>query len=195
METTKMNTGKARFSYLYATEPQAPMKGNDKGKYSVQLLIPKTDTTTVKLLNSCMKAAVVNDRETDNKLKGVKSPKLPLHDGDGEKPNGGEYDDICHGHYVLSASSYNKPGLVDINNDLLPEPSEWYSGIYGRANINFYAYNTNGNKGIACGLNHLQKISDGESLSGAGSATSAFDDEYRDPDSAIEGDFDPMSMV
>ncbi len=46
--------------------------------------------------------------------------------------------------------------------------------MYGRASINFYAFNSNGNKGIACGLNNLQKIRDGEPLGGKASAASDF---------------------
>lgn len=181
MLTTKMNTGKCRFSYLNAVTPRANEGGIEK--YSVQLLVPKTDTVTVKKIKDAMAAAHANDKEGKNLLKGVATPKNPLHDGDGEKPNGGFYEDCCKGHWVMNASSASKPGLVDINSDILPDPNEWYSGIYGRAAINFYAYNTSGNKGIACGLNHLQKLTDGEPLGGGvGNPTTAFDDDYQDDD-------------
>lgn len=52
--------------------------------------------------------------------------------------------------------------------------SEIYSGVYGRVSISFYAFNSNGNKGIACGLNNLQKIKDGEPLGGHTSAEADF---------------------
>lgn len=180
MKDTKVTTGKVRASYLTVITPKA----NDSGaaKYSVALLIPKTDTETVRKIKEGIKNAIENDRSDKNHLKGVSNPKHPLHDGDGEKPNGGEYGPEAKGHWVLNASSMNKPGLVDINNNLLPEPSEWYSGIYVRAAVNFYSYNRNGNKGIACGLNHLQKRADGEPLSGSGNPQAAFNDDYEDDD-------------
>jgi hypothetical protein len=172
-----MNTGIVRLSYLNVVTPRvAP--GSTDAKYSVALLIPKTDTETLKNIRAAIQAAIESDREGKNLLKGVNTPKNPLHDGDGEKPNGGAYGEEAKGHYVLNATSKTKPGLVDINRDLLLEETEWYSGIYGRANINFYAYNASGNKGIACGLNHVQKIRDGEPLGGGGSPTDAFDDGF-----------------
>lgn len=191
MKTTKMNTGICTFSYLNALKPR---KNEDSGqeKYSVQLLIPKSDKETLAKIKECIANAIANDAEGKQNLKGIKTPKTPLHDGDGEKPNGGEYDEVCRGHYVLNASSNTKPGLVgttrDIEGKLVPltDESEWYSGIQGRANINFYSYANKGNKGIACGLNHLQKTSDGTPLGGgAGNATAAFDDGFSDDDSII----------
>ena len=60
--------------------------------------------------------------------------------------------------------------------------SEVYSGVYGRASISCYAFNSNGNRGIACGLNNLQKLRDGEPLGGRASAESDFSDEDDDED-------------
>ena len=62
---------------------------------------------------------------------------------------------------------------------LVPEildSSELYSGIIGRASINFYAFNSNGNRGIACGLNNIQKLSDGTPLGGHSRAEDDFAD-------------------
>lgn len=180
-----MNTGVVRASYLNATTPRAA-QGSSDAKYSVQLLIPKTDTETVKNIRECIANAVVNDKENKNHLKGIVEPKHPLHDGDGLKPSGVPYGEECKGHWVVTASSKNKPGLVDINNDPLTDPAEWYSGIYVRANINFYSFNSNGNRGIACGLNHLQKRKDGEPLGGGGNASAAFDDGFVDEESILD---------
>jgi hypothetical protein len=186
MKSTAMNTGLCRASYLNALAPRAAQEGA-KPKYSVQLLIPKTDTETVKNIKACIAAAHAADKDGANKLKGIVTPKNPLHDGDGLKPSGEAYDATCQGHWVMSASSDNKPGLVDINGDKMEDADEWYSGIYVRANINFYAYNAAGNKGIACGLNHLQKRRDGEALAGSGSPTAAFNDGYAgDEDSVLD---------
>ena len=72
------------------------------------------------------------------------------------------------------ANSATAPGIVDADCNPILTRSEVYSGVYGRASINFYAFNSNGNKGIACGLNNLQKIRDGEPLGGKSSAASDF---------------------
>ena len=65
------------------------------------------------------------------------------------------------------------------------DTSEVYSGVYGRASITFYAFNSNGNKGIACGLNNLQKIADGEPLGGKTRA----EDDFADLDDEDDDDF------
>lgn len=185
LKTTKMNTGVCRASYLTVITPRSAPGSSDE-KYSVSLLIPKTDTDTLKKIKEAMQNAKDNDAQGKNCLRGVNNPKNPLHDGDGEKPNGGEYGPEAKGHYVLNATSKNKPGLVDKNLIILADPSEWYSGIYVRANINFFPYNSNGNKGVACGLNHLQKVRDGEPLSGGGNPIAAFDDGFADEDSVLD---------
>ena len=69
---------------------------------------------------------------------------------------------------------------MDASRQPILERSEVYSGVYGRASIHFYAFNTNGTKGIACGLNNLQKIRDGESLGGKTRAEDDFADEDDD---------------
>ena len=76
--------------------------------------------------------------------------------------------------YFVNANSTTAPGVVDANRNEILDKSEVYSGCYGRASISFYAFNANGNKGIACGLNNLQKIKDGEPLGGRASAESDF---------------------
>lgn len=184
MADTRIKTGKCRASYLTVINPKAGQDGGPP-KYSVALLIPKKDTETVKLIKSAIKAAHEADKQNKNHLKGVTNPRNPLHDGDGEKPNGGAYGPECAGHWVLNTSSTQKPGLVDKTNTRMEDAQEWYSGIFVRADINFYAYNTKGNKGIAAGLNHLKKLSDGEALSGGGNPETAFDDDYEDEDEDI----------
>ena len=99
--------------------------------------------------------------------------KNPLRDGDAERPD----DPAYAGCYFINANSPTAPGIVDANRQPILERSEVYSGVYGRASVSFYAYNSNGNKGIACSLNNLQKIKDGEHLGGKASAESDFGDD------------------
>lgn len=166
--TTKVVTGKVRFSYANVWEPRA-MEGSDRAKYSVSILIPKTDSATLSRVTEAIGTAL---KEGIAKLGGKIPPtwKSPLRDGDTERPDNPEYA----GHMFVNANSDNRPGIVDINLNPIIEREDFYSGCYGRASINFYAFNTNGNKGVACGLNNLQKLADGERLSGGSSAEEDF---------------------
>jgi hypothetical protein len=182
--STKVVTGIVRLSYANVWEPKA-IEGQE-AKYSVCLLIPKTDKKTL----SDIKAAVNEAKQAGikDKWKG-KCPqnlKTPIHDGDGDKPNGGAYGEECQGHFVVNCNSRQKPGIVDKDRNTILDQSEVYSGCYARVSINFYPYDTSGNKGIGCGLNNIQKIKDGESLSGRSRAEEDFD-RYEDNDA--EDDF------
>lgn len=155
-----------RWSYVNVFEPKPSMNGGP-AKYSVSLIIPKSDTETVDKVNAAMKAAY---DEGQAKLKGTsrtvpayESLKKPLRDGDIERPGDPDYA----GCYFINANNRKQPGIVDFNRAPIIDPSEIYSGVYGRASISFYAFNSNGNKGIACALNNLQKIRDGEPLGGS----------------------------
>lgn len=170
---TKVITGpNTRLSYANVWEPKAINGG--KLKYSVSLIIRKNDKVTVNKIKTAIQAAY---EEGQTKLKGngksippLAAIKTPLRDGDIERPDDKDYA----GCYFINASSDTAPGIVDADRQPIIERSEVYSGVYGRASINFYAFNVNGNKGIACGLNNLQKIRDGEPLGGKASAESDF---------------------
>ena len=173
---TKVITGvKTRWSYANVWEPKSINGGAPK--YSVSLIIPKSDTKTVTAVKNAIQAAY---DEGQSKLKGssksvpaLSSIKMPLRDGDLERPDDETYKDS----YFINANSATAPGIVDAARQPILERSEVYSGVYGRASINFYAFNSNGNKGIAGGLNNLQKISDGEPLGGKTRAEDDFADE------------------
>lgn len=170
---TKVITGpKTRWSYANVWEPKG-INGS-KPKYSVSLIIPKSDNETVNRVNAAIQAAYA---EGETKLKGngrsvptLSAIKTPLRDGDMERPG----DEAYKGCYFVNANSATAPGIVDASCQPILERSEVYSGIYGRASINFYAYNSNGSRGIACGLNNLQKISDGAPLGGKSRAQDDF---------------------
>lgn len=156
--TTKVITGKVRLSYLHVFKPSAA-PGSTEEKYSASIIIPKKDKETIAKINAAIKAA--QDAGKD-KLSGKGKLKLPLRDGDEEKDDDEDYA----GSYFLNATSKTKPGLVDKSLDPIMDQDDLYSGCYGRVSINFYAFNTNGNRGIACGLNNIQKLADGEPLGG-----------------------------
>lgn len=176
---TKVITGvNTRWSYVNAWEPKAINGGAPK--YSVSLIIPKSDTKTIEKIQAAIQAAY---DEGQDKLKGngksvpaLSVLKTPLRDGDAERPDDEAYADS----YFINANSGTAPGIVDADRQPILDRSEVYSGVYGRASINFYAFNSNGNKGIACGLNTLQKIKDGEPLGGKSRAEDDFDTEEDD---------------
>ena len=182
---TKVVTGpETRLSYAHVWEPQS-INGSDP-KYSVSLIIPKTDTKTVDAIKQAIKAAYA---EGLNKLKGngktapaLSAIKQPLRDGDAERPD----DEAYAGCYFINASSKTQPQIVDKQVQPILDQNEVYSGCYGRVSVNFYAFNTNGNKGVACGLGNIQKIRDGERLGGG--PTSATEDfqAYGEADNAAD---------
>jgi len=161
---TKVITGKVRFSYAHVFEPSAITEGQEK-KYSVSLIIPKSDTKTLDKIKAAIQAAL-----EEGKAKfGGKIPKTwknPLRDGDEER----EDDENYANSMFVNANSSKKPGLVDQDTNPIMDKDDFYSGCYGRASVNFYAFNVSGNQGIACGLNNLQKLEDGERLSGGGAS-------------------------
>lgn len=179
--TTQITTGKVRFSYCNLFTPRAVQEGAPE-KYSVTLLIPKTDKATIAKIKAAIEAskAAYIARNSGKKLPTFL--KTTLHDGDGERPSGGEFGEECKGCYVMTVSSKNPPVIVNADKTPLTDPQELYSGCYGRAIINFYVYDTQGNKGISAGLNGIMKLYDGEPLGGGVVTDSDWDDEWEDDD-------------
>ena len=161
-----------RWSYANVWEPKSINGGAPK--YSVSLIIPKSDTRTLSKIKAAIEAAY---KEGEAKLRGngksvpaLSAIKTPLRDGDVERPD----DEAYRNSYFVNANSPSAPGIVDADCNPILTRSEVYSGVYGRASVTFYAFNSSGNTGIACGLNNLQKIRDGAPLGGRASAESDF---------------------
>ena len=177
---TKIVTGVCRLSY--ANIWQAKSINGGAPKYSTSVLIPKSDTATVAKVKTAIQAAY---EEGAGKLKGnsktapsLASLKTPLRDGDTERPD----DEAYVGHWFLNANSNTTPGVVDASREPIYDTSEIYSGVYARVSLSFYAFNNNGNRGIACGLQNIQKVRDGESLGGKAKAEDDFDDDFKPND-------------
>ena len=172
---TKVITGKnTRLSYFHGWEPTSINGGPER--YSVSVLIPKDDKETIKAINDAVDAAI---EEGIAKFGGKKpnkaAIKFPLRDGDTERE-----DEAYAGHWFINANSKTAPQIVDKAVKPILDRDEVYSGCYARVSLNFYAFNSNGNKGIACGLGNIQKIRDGESLGGRSSAADDFSTEEDD---------------
>lgn len=171
MSATKVITGEVRLSYANVWEP-ASIQGS-KPKYSVSLIIPKYDTATIKAIEAAIDAAIdAGVGKFGGKKPNKAALKLPLRDGDTERD-----DEAYAGAYFLNANANeNKPPqIVDAQVRPILDRAEVYSGCYARVSLTFYAFNTNGNKGIAVGLGNIQKTRDGEALGGGqASAESEF---------------------
>ena len=170
----KVLTGECRLSYCNLTTPRAAQQGGEP-KYSVTLLIPKTDVATKADIDAAIQAAA---NEALSKVwNGARPPQLrvPIYDGDGVRPSGVPFGDECKGHWVMTASTKNKPQVVGIDNiNCELAPSDIYSGMYARVTIRFFGYSNSGNKGIGCGLGNVMKTRDGEALTGSASASVDF---------------------
>ena len=166
--TTKVVTGIVRLSYANVWEP-ASINGS-KPKYSVSLIIPKGDTKTIADINAAIDAAIQEGAaKFGGKIPNKAALKLPLRDGDIERD-----DEAYKGTYFVNANSTTAPEVVDRSLQRILDRNEVYSGCYARVSINFYAFNSNGNRGIACGLGNIQKVRDGEPLGGKTSAADDF---------------------
>lgn len=165
---TKVITGiNTRLSYFHGWEPASINGGAER--YSTAVLIPKDDKVTIDAINAAVDAAIEEGiAKFGGKQPNKAAIKLPLRDGDVERE-----DEAYKGHYFINANSNTPPQIVDRAVKPILDRSEVYSGCYARVSLSFYAFNSNGNKGIACGLGNIQKVRDGEPL---GSRTNAADD-------------------
>ena len=179
-KNTKVVTEETTLSYCNLNEPRAAVEGG-KPKYSASVIIPKSDTKTLERIQNAIQAAY---EEGESVLKGTGKSvpaldviKTPLRDGDKERPD----DEAYKNSYFINANSINKPGIVDKALNPIIDTSEIYSGIKARVSINFYAFNVNGNRGVAAGLGNVQKLSNGTPLGGSSRPEDDFE--------AVEDDF------
>jgi hypothetical protein len=191
-QTTRVITGKVRLSYAHIFTPRKDDQGDDK--YSTSILIPKTDKETLRKIKSAVDAA----KESGTSKWGGKIPanlKLPLRDGDVERPE----DEAYIGHYFLNATSRTKPDIAKpigkgadgkMKFQEITDSTEVYSGCYARVSLNFYPFDKKGNRGITAGLNHVVKVQDGEFLGGRSNLQDDFADTEFDE---FDGEDDFMS--
>lgn len=176
---TKVVTGTVRLSYANVWEPKSINGGAEK--YSVSIIIPKSDKKTIAAINAAVDAAIEEGLAKFGGRKPNKAAiKLPLRDGDTERD-----DEAYADSYFVNANSQTPPQIVDQNVNPIMNRSEIYSGVYARVSINFYAFNSNGNKGVACGLGNIQKVRDGQPLGNRSTAEDDFtaiddDDDFLD---------------
>lgn len=171
-----------RISFANIWEPKA-INGGDE-KYSVSCLIPKSDKKTIARIQKAVEAAKEDGKARKWSGKIPPNLKLPLRDGDIDRPDDENYEDC----YFLNASSKDAPQVVDRKVNPVLDPMMVYSGCYCNVSVNFYAFNANGNRGVAAGLGNIQFVKDGERLSGKASADADFDALEEDDEDVLGGD-------
>ena len=171
-----------RISFANIWEPKA-INGGDE-KYSVSCLIPKSDKKTLARIQKAVEATKEDGKARKWSGKIPPNLKLPLRDGDIDRPDDENYEDC----YFLNASSKDAPQVVDRKVNPVVDPMMVYSGCYCNVSVNFYAFNANGNRGVAAGLGNIQFVRDGERLSGKASADADFDALEDDDEDVLGGD-------
>lgn len=174
MSETRISTGKVRLSYVQVFAPSV-MEEGETPKYSVQLIISKDDEFTLNRVKSAIDAATKAGAASKFGGKVPKGLKTPLRDGDTER-DGEEYENC----FFLNAKTTTQPPVIGRDMQPVMSKDEVYSGCFARANVNFYAYNHKGSKGIAVGLNSIMKLADGERLGG----------DFSNPENDFNDDFD-----
>lgn len=178
---TKVVTGKVRLSYCHLFQPHASFDGQQP-KYSVVILVPKSDTKTVNAIKSAQKVALENGKAS--KFNGAipKNWKNTFRDGDDEEQVDHDKNPEYKGHYFMTIANAQKPGVVDRDKNPILDQTEVYSGCYARVSMNAFPFNTSGNKGVSFGLNHVQFLADGEPLGNITKAEDDFDDDLDEDD-------------
>lgn len=172
---TAIRIGEVRFSYCNVFSKRQNQDGTP-GKYSVCVLIPKSNTEAVNLFKQAFENAKAAGKMTKWGGKIPGKVQLPLHDGDEERPNDPAFEDC----WYFNCSSNNAPGIriKDSNGAVVEalDDEDFYSGCYGAVSVNLFPYSASGNNGVGVGLNNVIKLRDGEKLSGGRSADADFSD-------------------
>lgn len=171
-QATKVVTGKVRLGYVHLWEPFSNIEGQEP-KYSVMVLVPKKDKATITSIEAAQQAALENGKAKTFGGSIPKAWKNTFRDGDEEGDL--EKNPEMEGHMFMTVSSKTKPGVVDAAVRPIIDSTEVYSGCYARVSLNAFPFNISGNKGVSFGLNHVQKMADGDFLGGRSKAEDDFE--------------------
>ena len=177
--STKVVTGRVRMGYPNLFTPRADPNG--RMKYSVLVLVPKSDKATIKRLQEAIKEAALAGFGDKVKLSAL---KVSLRDGDAED-KGPDYE----GHYFFNASNKDKPGVIDGERQHILDPDQVTSGDWGRVSANAYSYDHPvGGKGVSFGLLNVQWLGEGDPIGNRSRAEDDFAEAWGKSDDAEEGD-------
>ena len=170
-----------RISFANIWEPKS-INGSEE-KYSVSCLIPKEDKATLMKIHKAIEAAKEDARAKKWSGKIPANLKLPMHDGDIDRPD----DENYAGMMFFNATSKDAPQIVDRKVQPILDPLECGSGDYCNVSVNFYGFAASGNKGIAAGLGNIQLVKKGERLAGRATAASDFEEIEGEDDEDVFG--------
>ena len=193
---TKVVTGRVRLSYPNLFKARAAEEGQDP-KFSVEVLIPKTDTKTVAKIRAAQNAAAEagKGKKLGDVIPTWGSPSFPhkkftdtLRDGDDADEADGRPEREGHWFVNVRSDAKFKPGVVDKDRQQVLDESEVYGGVYARVSMSAYAFSVQGNKGVSFGLNSVQVLGYGDNFGGAREdAEEVFNDDFEDADAPEDG--------
>ena len=190
---TRVITPVAMCSYPHLFEAWAGEDGQDP-KFSIALVFSEEAQASPEY--KAMKAAVLAAAEKKFPKKSVDmirngQLRLPFRDDAEDKgyPKGSTF---------ANARSKDKPGVVSRHKDAdgnaivitkeeqVPgEPNDVYAGCMVRASLTAYGYDKAGNKGVAFGLNNVQKWAEGERIDNRMAAVQEFEADLEEPASSV----------
>lgn len=170
LQQNELVTGECRLSYCNLLEARA-INNVGAPQYSVKILIPKTDTATLQAMakarDYARQAGVTDGKKPFATFSAAKlaTMNVSLKDGDIYFPDNPE----CAGHWVLNAKTPQDkpPGVLNEKKERVTNPTDIYSGMYGKVHIQLYPYDTAGNAGIGVSLQNVMKTRDGDPLGGS----------------------------
>lgn len=175
----KIRTPAFRVSFPYLFEPKPGPDGKNP-KYRMTLLFPKN--TDLSILKEALKDSI-KERWGDKAPKGLRNP---IRDGDEKSLDG--YED----HFFINVTSTMKPDIIARNGAEITagdiDDDGFYAGCYARCTLSVYSYDKAGNKGVAFGLQNVQKLAEGEPFSGRTKAKDDFEIEETDESDYEEDD-------
>lgn len=178
---TKVITGVVRLSYCHVFQPFSN-NPDQEAAYSTVILIPKSDKKTLKAIENAQQAAL--EQGKNSKFGGKIPPNWQNTLKDGDEDADLERNPEYEGHMYMSVKSKTPPGVVDRQLNEIIDSTEVYSGCYAKVSINAFPYNVSGNRGVSFGLNHVQKVDDGDFLGGRSRAEDDFEAMDDDDDDA-----------
>ena len=191
--SVKVKTGEVRFSFCHLFEPYAFQEDRD-AKYSIAILIPKTDKKTLGAIKAAYEQAKQEGVEKYGKAFASKASPLirPIGSNygllrDADEDEELSSDEAYAGHYIMNLKSTKATQVLsrETGKQLITKENGGedivYSGCYGKVSLSVYPYN-NVQTGISTSLNNVLKTRDGERFSGWTSAADDFAEELEDAD-------------
>lgn len=165
---TQVVTGEVRLSYVNLFEPKKFKESDAEGKYSVTILVPKTDTKTINNIKAAIQKAAEKGAQRHFGGRVPTNVANTFKDGDTEVDDLGELK--CNSnpelkdHYYMRLATKIRPIVLDENRNEIINPLDIYSGCYGRVSLTCFAYSGDGKRGVSAVLNNVMKTRDGDPL-------------------------------